>query len=71
MKATLFLLISEYNRMTDLFQSTKDSLERAKYDYLISYVIVPALGEILECIGQYDEKSRAEYEDLIRENLNG
>lgn len=71
MKATLFLLISEYNRMTDLFQSTKDSLERAKYDYLISYVIVPALGEILECIGQYDEKSRAEYEELIRENLNG
>lgn len=68
-KATVFLLISEYNRMLSLYENTKDKLTRNKYRSLLKEYILPSLDEILQCTGeQYGDKAREMLEEIIREN---
>lgn len=69
-KSTLYLLISEYNRMYDLFQNASKPAEKKKYQQLISQVILPKLDEILQCIReQYGESVFETYENIIKENI--
>ncbi len=68
-KATVFLLVSEYNRMLSLYENTKDTLTRNKYKTLLKKHILPSLDEILQCTGeQYGDKAREMFEEIIREN---
>ena len=66
-KSTVFLLVSEYNRLMDLIDSTTNSRFREKYFGLLEETIYPALREIFSCMEeQYGEKVLKEYEDIIR-----
>lgn len=68
-KATVFLLVSEYNRMIDLYKNTTDNLAQQKYKTLLKEQILPALDEIIQCIDeQYGSAAREMLEEIIREN---
>jgi len=68
-KATVFLLVSEYNRMLGLYENAKDTLTRNKYKTLLKEHILPSLDEILQCTGeQYGDKAREMLEEIVREN---
>lgn len=70
-KSTMFLLISEYNRMMNLYHNTDHRLEKKKYKKLIMEVIVPHMDEMLICIREtYGEKAFRQYEQLIKENTS-
>ena len=66
-KGTLFLLVSEYNRIKELLDITDNAHEKAKYEHLIGNKIIPALQEILICLQQYDADVVKDYEELIKE----
>lgn len=66
-KGTLFLLVSEYNRIKDLLDTTENPREKAKYEHLIVNKILPTLQEILICLQQYDAEIIKDYEELIKE----
>ena len=68
-RSTLFLLISEYNRIKDLYISTENSLERNKYKTLLKTIVVPKMDEMLSAIKElYGEEVFKDYELLIKEN---
>jgi len=68
-KSTLYLLISEYNRMKLLYQNATSELEKNKYKQLILNVIVPKMDEMLSCMKEtYGEEIFKQYEELIKEN---
>lgn len=68
-KATVFLLVSEYNRMLKLYEESTDNLTRQKYKVLLKKEILPALDEIIQCTGeQYGENAQKMLEEIIREN---
>ena len=67
----MFLLISEYNRMMNLYQDTDSKLEKKKYKKLITKVVVPHMDEMLTCIREtYGEEVFHQYEQLIKENTS-
>lgn len=68
-KATVFLLVSEYNRMMDLYGKSSDELSKTKYKNLLKQQVLPSLDEILECVGeQYGDNAREMLEEIIKEN---
>ena len=68
-RSTLFLLISEYNRIRDLYHSTEDWLEKNKYKTLLQTIIVPKMDEMLSSIKEISgEETYKNYESLIKEN---
>lgn len=68
-RSTLFLLIEEYNRIRNLYSSTKDTLEKAKYKNILLDVIAPKMDEMLCAIREnYEEEIFMDYEKLIKEN---
>lgn len=68
-KATVFLLVSEYNRMLNLYENAGDSLLRSKYKTLLKKYILPSLDEILQCTeDQYGNKAKEMLEEIIKEN---
>lgn len=70
-KSTMFLLISEYNRMMNLYQDTDSRFEKKKYKKLITEVVVPNMDEMLSCIREtYGEEVFRQYEQLIKENTS-
>ena len=70
-KSTMFLLISEYNRMMNLYQNTDSRFEKKKYKKLITEVVVPNMDEMLSCIREtYGEDVFRQYEQLIKENTS-
>lgn len=71
MKSTLFLLISEYNRIATLYKKTQDPIEKAKHEHMLNTKIIPLIAEMLKCLENYDDETRKEYEELIKENING
>lgn len=68
-KATVFLLVSEYNRMMSLYEQTKNDMSKQKYKSLLKELILPSLDEILQCTSeQYGDAAREMLEEIIREN---
>lgn len=68
-KATVFLLVSEYNRMMNLYENTTDNLTRQKYRALLKEQILPSLDEIIQCTGeQYGDAAREMLEEIVMEN---
>ena len=69
-KSTLFLIISEYNRMNNLYHNSKNELEKNKYKTILKDIILPALDEMLTTIEeQYGKETYIVYENLIKENI--
>lgn len=70
-KSTMFLMISEYNRLVSLYQSATDEKIRNKYKSLIKETVLPVMDEMLQCIKeQYGEKAMLSLEKIIKENSN-
>lgn len=68
-RSTLFLLIEEYNRIRNLYSSTKDTLEKTKYKKILIDIIAPQMDEMLCAIREnYGEDVFLDYERLIKEN---
>lgn len=68
-KSTVFLLISEYNRLRNLYQETDNDLSKKKYEIILKQEILPALDEILNCVNeQYGSEALKLLEDIIKEN---
>ena len=67
-KSTFFLLISEYKRMLNLYNSVNEPLERKKYELLVTNILLPKLNEMLNCIGEtYGEEVFVQYENYLKE----
>ena len=67
-KSSFFLLISEFNRMKNLYKSADSELEKMKYKTLITDIIIPKLDEMLTCIkATYGEDMFSDYEKLLKE----
>jgi len=68
-RSTLFLMISEYNRLRSLYFSTENTLEKAKYKKLIQEIVLPKMDEMLSVIKElYGDEVFNDYEKLIKEN---
>lgn len=67
-KSTIFLLVSEYKRLLSLYCQAKDNKLKEKYKALIKETVLPAMDEILQCIGeQYGAGSMHTLERMIKE----
>lgn len=70
-KSTLYLLISEYNRIFDLYNKAEGPLEKNKYKRIALDVVLPKISEMLNCIREtYGEEAYLDYENFIKENLS-
>ena len=68
-KSTLYLLISEYKRMYQLYNDIQKPIEKEKYKKMLTQVILPKFDEMLVCIKeQYGEDIYKDYENIIKEN---
>lgn len=71
-KSTVFLMISEYNRLLSLYQSATDEKIKNKYRALIKETVLPVMDEMLQCVKeQYGEEALRSLEKIIKENSNG
>lgn len=71
-KSTVFLMISEYNRLLTLYQSSTDEKIKNKYRVLIKETVLPTMDEMLQCVKeQYGEEALHSLEKIIKENSNG
>lgn len=69
-KSTLYLLISEYNRMKILYMNTTNKLEKNKYKKLIKDVITVKMDEMLTCLrNTYGDEVCSQFEQIIKENI--
>lgn len=68
-KSTLYALVSEYNRMKQLYINSQSPLEKKKYRTLLQTILLPKLSEMLTYLRKnYGEEIFQEYEKLIKEN---
>lgn len=68
-KSTFYLMISEYNRLSNLYSNASNELEKGKYKKLITQVIIPKIDEMLYCIKEnYGKEVFSQYEELLKEN---
>lgn len=71
-KSTIFLLMSEYNRMQLLKERAESSQLKRKYIGILREIIVPKISEILTCMQKtYGDESVREIESIIQEMQNG
>ena len=71
-KSTVFLMISEYNRLLSLYKSATDEKIKNKYRTLIRETVLPVMDEMLQCVKeQYGEEALHSLEKIIKENSNG
>lgn len=69
-KSTLYLMISEYNRLSFLYDSVHNGKEKEKYKNILTQIIIPKFDELLTCIReQYGQEVFETYEEIIKENL--
>lgn len=67
-KATAYLLISEFNRIFALRESTDIEHLKDKYTKLLKDTVLPSLNEVFNCIKeQYGEDALKEIEQVIKE----
>lgn len=70
-KSTVFLMISEYNRLLALYNETSDGRLKEKYKALIKETVLPAIDELLQCIKeQYGDDALQSLEKIIKEYAN-
>ena len=71
-KSTVFLIISEYNRLYDLYKAAQDNRLKEKYRTLLQETVLPVLDELLQCVQeQYGNETLQLLEKIIKENVHG
>ena len=67
-KSTMYLMISEYNRLKNLYSNVNNDIEKKKYKKLITKIILPKIDEMLYCIQKdYGQEVFEQYETMIKE----
>jgi hypothetical protein len=70
-KATMHLMVKEYQRLFALYKSTTNGALKEKYKTLAKEIVLPSMDEMLQCMGeQYGDESVEELEKIIREMRN-
>lgn len=70
-KSTIYLLMSEFNRILCLKQVASSDQLKNKYTTLLKQVVLPSIAEIVMCINEsYGEDAAAELEIIIQEMQN-
>ncbi len=70
-KSTVFLMISEYNRLLALYNKTSDDRLKEKYKALIKEAVLPAIDELFQCIQeQYGDDALQSLEKIVKEFTN-
>lgn len=69
-KSTLYLLVAEYTRLSDLYNKAVDPLEKSKNKKIFEQIIMPKLGETLKNLKEnYGDEVYHEYEQMIGKAL--
>jgi len=67
-KATMFLMVNEYQRLVSLYHNAPSEALKSKYKTLAKEVILPSIDEMLHCVGeQYGDDAVESLEKMIRE----
>ncbi len=70
-KSTVFLMISEYNRLLTLYNKTSDDRLKEKYKSLMKETVLPVIDELFQCIQeQYGEDALQSLEKIVKEFTN-
>ena len=69
-KSTIFLMVSEYNRLFMLYQESTDERLKNKYRVLIKEAVLPTMEELLQCVEeQYGIEALKALEKIIEVNV--
>lgn len=69
-KSTIFLMVSEYNRLFELYQKSTDERMKNKYKALIKETVLPTMEELLQCVQeQYGDEALKSLEKIVKENV--
>lgn len=67
-KATMFLMVSEYQRLATLYHNSLNELIKTKCKTLIKDIVLPSIDEMLHCVGeQYGNDAVESLERIIKE----
>lgn len=70
-KATMFLMVSEYNRLMALYKTAEDGTEKAKNKYMLQKIVLPSMDEMISCMADtYGEGAVKILEKIVKENIN-
>lgn len=70
-KATMWLMVSEVNRLKVLYKETAEGKQKKKYGSIIKNVIAPTIDEMLYCVeANYGSKVKTDLEKIIIEVNN-
>ncbi|MDW7668863.1 MAG: hypothetical protein SCJ93_08570 [Bacillota bacterium] len=70
-KSTVFLIISEYNRLLTLYNKTSDERLKNKYKTLIKETVLPTIDELFQCVKeQYGDDALESLEKIVKEFSN-
>jgi hypothetical protein len=71
-KSTMFLMVSEYNRLMDLYKNSESLNEKEKNEYMLKRIVLPAMDEMITCVAEnYGEHALSVLEKILEENING
>jgi hypothetical protein len=71
-KSTMFLMVSEYNRLMDLYKNSESLNEKEKNEYMLKSIVLPAMDEMITCVSEnYGEHALSVLEKILEENING
>lgn len=51
-KSTMFLMVSEYNRLMDLYKNSESLNEKEKNEYMLKRIVLPAMDEMITCVAE-------------------
>lgn len=65
-KSTMFLMVTEYNRLKKLYEDAPNDIAKQKYHNILANIVLPTMDEMLNCMEErYGENARAALEVII------
>lgn len=70
-KSTMFLMVSEYNRLMRLYKTAPDVMEKRKNRHMLQEIVLPAMDEMITCMAEeYGEEAVEILEKIVKENID-
>lgn len=67
-KSTMFLMVSEYKRLTKQYSAATNAVMKDKYKNLAREIVLPSIDEMLQCVEeQYGHRAIESLEKIIKE----
>lgn len=65
-KSTMFLMVTEYKRLRQLYEQTQTEVVKMKYLNILKNIVLPTMDEMIECMEErYGNKAKAAMEAII------